>query len=86
MLLARVREAKKQPLKRSVEKYVPRKYGGQPPYTGGRPLGSKRVTLTGRHFGRRVAKKAQGSGPQLYNFVMDELTSDFWDDKPTIFS
>ena len=91
VLLAEVRRFKGQSPKTETVKYIPKKYvkkrwvvRAKRPRL--RRLGEKRVVVTGEHCGKLVVKKRFGSGKDLYNFVFDEMRSDFWDDKPKIHS
>jgi hypothetical protein len=88
VLLRNVREFKGRPTKPSTSKNVPRKYRSleYTPRMKVTGLGTKQVTLIGRHVGKRAEKRQRGSGSQLYRFVLDEMRSDYWDARPEVFS
>ena len=95
VLLAEVRKVKGQKLKAGTAKYIPKKYAQAPrvkapPRKRLRPffaqIQEKQVTIIGRHYGKRIIKKQYGKGRDLYRFVMDEMTGDYWDEKPKVFS
>jgi hypothetical protein len=96
-LLAEVRRAKNQPKKPNTVKYIPKKYARPARWRGKarvkalprkrlRWLGEKQVTLVGKHKGKLVIEKKRGSGKELYRFIKDEMTGDYWDEKPHIHS
>jgi hypothetical protein len=93
-LLAEIRRLKGQSPKAGTVKYIPKKYVKArmkvrvyaPSRKRLRWLGGRHVTLVGRHYGKRVVKTQHGSGKDLYRFVMDEMTGDYWDEKPRVFS
>jgi hypothetical protein len=97
MLLAEVRRFKGQPSKAETVKYIPKKYARPARWRGKarvkalprkrlRWLGEKQVTLVGKHKGKLVIEKKRGSGKELYRFIKDEMTGDYWDEKPHIHS
>jgi hypothetical protein len=95
VLLAEVRKVKGQKLKAGTAKYIPKKYAQAPrvkapPRKRLRPffaqIQEKQVTIIGRHYGKRIIKKHYGKGRDLYRFVKDEMTGDYWDEKPQVFS
>lgn len=91
VLLAEVRRVKGQPRKAETVKYIPKKYAkarwrARVKRIRLRPLGEKQVTLTGLHKGKLISKTQRGSGKDLYRFVLDEMTGDYWDEKPSIHS
>ena len=95
VLLAEVRKVKGQKLKAETAKYIPKKYSQAPrvkapPIKRLRPfftqIQEKKVTIIGRHYGKRIIKKQYGKGRDLYRFVKDEMTGDYWDEKPRIHS
>jgi IS30 family transposase len=91
VLLAEVRRGKGQPSKAETVKYIPKKYArarwrARVKRIRLRPLGEKQVTLTGLHKGKLISKTQRGSGKELYRFVLDEMTGDYWDEKPHIHS
>jgi hypothetical protein len=88
VLLRTVREVKGRSAKPSTSKYVPRKYRiiESMVTMQRRGFGTKQVTLSGTHCGRRATKQQFGSGSDLYRFVLEEMRSDFWDARPQIFS
>lgn len=91
VLLAEVRRVKGQPSKAETVKYIPKKYArarwrARVKRIRLRPLGEKQVTLTGLHKGKLISKTQRGSGKELYRFVLDEMTGDYWDEKPHIHS
>lgn len=91
VLLAEVRRVKGQPSKAETVKYIPKKYAkarwkARAKRIRLRPLGEKQVTLTGLHKGKLISKTQHGSGKDLYRFVRDEMTGDYWDEKPHIHS
>jgi hypothetical protein len=91
VLLAEVRRFKGQPRKAQTVKYIPKKYArarwkARAKRPRLRPLGEKQVTLTGLHKGKLISKTQRGSGKELYRFVLDEMTGDYWDEKPSVHS
>jgi hypothetical protein len=91
VLLAEVRRVKGQPPKAEAVKYIPKKYArarwrARAKRIRLRPLGEKRVVLSGLHNKKLVTKTQHGSGKDLYRFVRDEMTGDYWDEKPHIHS
>jgi IS30 family transposase len=91
VLLAEVRRGKGQPSKAETVKYIPKKYArarwrARVKRIRLRPLGEKQVTLTGLHKGKLISKTQRGSGKELYRFVLDEMTGDYWDEKPSVHS
>jgi hypothetical protein len=89
MLLAEVRRAKNQPKKPNTVKYIPKKYVKARWLARAeleRILETKQVTVEGKHKGDFVSKTRRGKGKDLYNFVRDEMTGDYWDEKPSIHS
>jgi hypothetical protein len=91
VLLAEIRTIKHQAPKTEIVKYIPKKYArarwrARATRPRLRPLGEKQVILTGLHKGKLVSKTRYGSGKDLFRFVKDEMTGDFWDEKPHIHS
>jgi hypothetical protein len=96
VLLAEVRRVKGQKLKAETVKYIPKKYAKvrwrarakAPSRKRLRPIvfEERQVTLIGRHDGKRIIKKQHGSGRELYRFVLDEMTGDYWDERPHVIS
>jgi len=89
MLLAEIRRAKGQPSKAETVKYIPKKYvraRWKARAELERILNEKHVTIEGKHKGDSVSKTRRGSGKDLYRFVKDEMTGDYWDEKPSIHS
>lgn len=94
VLLAEIRRVKGQAPKAETVKYTPKKYAKARwkartkalPRIRLRPLGEKRVVLSGLHNKKLVTKTRYGSGKDLYRFVRDEMTGDYWDEKPHIHS
>ena len=91
VLLAEVRKVKGQAPKAETVKYIPKKYArarwrARAKRPRLRPLGEKQVTLIGLHKGKLISKTQRGSGKDLYRFVKDEMTGDYWDEKPHIHS
>jgi hypothetical protein len=91
VLLAEVRRVKGQPPKAEAVKYIPKKYArarwrARAKRIRLRPLGEKQITLTGLHKGKLISKTQRGSGKELYRFVLDEMTGDYWDEKPSVHS
>jgi len=95
VLLAEIRRVKGQAPKAETAKYIPKKYAQAPrvkapPRKRLRPffaqIQEKQVTIIGRHYGKRIIKKQYGKGRDLHRFVKDEMTGDYWDEKPQVFS
>ena len=91
VLLAEVRRVKGQAPRAETVKYTPKKYAkarwrARAKRIRLRPLGEKQVTLTGLHKGKLISKTQRGSGKDLYRFVKDEMTGDYWDEKPSVHS
>jgi hypothetical protein len=94
VLLAEVRRVKGQPSKAETGKYIPKKYvkaRWRARAELERILETKRVTIEGKHKLKNgkvvfVSKTRRGKGKDLYNFVKDEMTGDYWDEKPTVHS
>ena len=95
VLLTEIRIIKHQKPKAEPAKYIPKKYAQAPrvkalPRKRLRPFFAqfqeKQVTVIGRHYGKKIVKTQHGSGKDLYRFVMDEMTGDYWDEKPRVFS
>ena len=91
VLLAEIRRVKGQAPKAETVKYIPKKYArarwrARAKRPRLRPLGEKQVTLIGLHKGKLISKTQRGSGKDLYRFVKDEMTGDYWDEKPHIHS
>jgi hypothetical protein len=93
-LLSEVRKVRRLKPKTEVAKYIPKKYGQAKwrarakasPRKRLRPTGERQVTIIGRHNGKEVVKTKRGSGKDLYHFVLDEVTGDYWDEKPYVTS
>ncbi len=47
-------------------------------------FGSKKVVVVGTHNGKEITRTRYGSGRELLNFVIGEMTSDYWDSKPQV--
>ena len=91
VLLAEIRRVKGQPSKAETVRYIPKKYlrarwKARAKRIRLRPLGVKRVLLTGLHKGKLTSKTQYGSGKELRRWVLDEMTGDYWDEKPQVFS
>lgn len=98
VLLAEIRRVKGIPRKPETVKYIPKKYlvaRWRARAELERILNEKRVTVTGKHTridknGKKiketVSKTRRGKGKDLYRFVKDEMTGDYWDEKPSIHS
>jgi hypothetical protein len=90
VLLAEIRRVKGIQRKAETVKYIPKKYAKARWRARARirlrPLGEKRVVLSGLHNKKLVTKTRYGSGKDLYRFVKDEVTGDFWDEKPSVHS
>lgn len=84
-ILRIVRETKGKPPRPHPEKNIPRKYR-RPTHISYPSLAQKQVTLTGYHRGKEARLNRQGSGISLYHWVKEEMTSDFWDTRPTVTS
>ncbi|MBT0159921.1 hypothetical protein G4O51_08045 [Candidatus Bathyarchaeota archaeon A05DMB-2] len=90
-LLAEIRRVKGQPSKAETVKYIPKKYArarwkARAKRIKFEPIRGKQVTLTGLHKGKLISKTQHGSGKDLFRFVKDEMTGDYWDEKPHIHS
>jgi hypothetical protein len=95
VLLTKIRIIKHQKPKAETVKYIPKKYAQAPrvkapPRKRLRPffaqIQEKQVTVIGRHYGKRIIKKHYGKGRDLYRFVINEMASGYWDEKPQVFS
>jgi hypothetical protein len=91
VLLGEIRIIKQQPPKPYVIKYIPKKYAkarwrARATHKRLRPTGEKEVTITGKHYGKTVVKTERGSGKDLYHFILNEMTGDYWDERPHIHS
>lgn len=87
-MLGYVREFRRRPLPVSTYKYVPHKYRktyrGTHHRTYHGVYGAKSIELIGRHYGRNVVVEKYGTGKELFNFVKEEMASDYWDERPTV--
>jgi hypothetical protein len=84
-ILRVVRETKGRPPRANPEKYVRRKYR-RPTAIRYPSLLPEQVMLVGYHDGEKVKKKRLGSGRELYEFVKEEMSSEYWDSKPNVVS
>jgi hypothetical protein len=98
VLLAEIRRVKGIPKKPDTVKYIPKKYvkaRWKARAELERILDTKQVTVSGKHTwidrnGKKhtdkVSETKRGKGKDLYNWVMKEMDSDYWDEKPSVHS
>jgi hypothetical protein len=80
-LLKHVREEKHVAPREHAEKYTRHKYRRPSPKPV--PL-LKQVSLSGYHKGHKTVKEKSGTGRVLFDWVREEMESDFWDTKPMV--